>query len=349
MYCPNPTSRLEIKANGDAYCCCEGWLPKSIGNVLEQDLLQIWRGEAARQIRASIIDQSFRYCLACPYLPGPGGPVVDEIPASMPPEGRIGLLKLDYDQSCNLTCPSCRVTHSRNFVDVPLVTRIHKAVIGSGVLDHVDRLYVTGAGDPFASPLYWKFLTELPAIPRNPRLEIFLHTNGILFDAKHWEELGPRNQARVTEVGISVDAATQRTYKENRQASWNKLWDNVDFINHLQASGKKLMLGMFFTVQQNNFREIIPFTRLAFGHRTSWISITALRNWGTYTTEEYERRAVHLPHHPDHAEFKQIIESDVLTKDRRIILDRFNPAFIHQDVICNPQALLPESKLRRLP
>jgi MoaA/NifB/PqqE/SkfB family radical SAM enzyme len=345
MYCPNPFDRLEIKANGDAYCCCEGWLPKPLGNVLEQNLVEIWHDASAREIRDSILDDSFRYCVACPYRPGPGGPVVRTSPPR-PSADRIKTLKLDYDQTCNLTCPSCRVTHSRNFVDVPLVTRIHEAVTSSGVLDLVDRLYVTGAGDPFASPLYWNFLKELPELPQNPTLEIFLHTNGLLCDERHWDELG-QNQRRVTEIGISVDAATASTYKTNRQGSWNKLWDNIDFINRLQASGKKLMLGMFYTVQANNFREVIPFTRLAFGHRVSWISITALRNWGTYTEADYRGRAVHLPDHPDYAEFRRTIESEVLTRDPRIVLDNFNPRHTNQDVICNPEALLPASKLLR--
>ena len=26
MFCPLPFTRLEIKADGSVYCCCEGWL-----------------------------------------------------------------------------------------------------------------------------------------------------------------------------------------------------------------------------------------------------------------------------------------------------------------------------------
>jgi len=345
MYCPNPFDRLEIKANGNAYCCCEGWLPKPLGNVLEQDILEIWRDAPAREIRSTVLDGSFRHCVACPYLPGPGGPVVRDTPLR-PIADRIKTLKLDYDQSCNLTCPSCRITHSREFVDVPLVNRIHEAVMSSDVLNHVDRLYVTGAGDPFASPLYWNFLKTLPELPQNPSLEIFLHTNGLLCDEQHWQDLGP-NQRRVAEIGISVDAGTASTYKTNRQGSWSKLWDNVDFINRLQSGGKKLMLGMFYTVQANNFRELIPFTRLAFSHRASWISVTALRNWGTYTTEDYSSRAVHLPSHPDYSEFRRVVENEILTRDPRIVLDNFNPIHTNQEVICNPAAILPTDRLKR--
>jgi radical SAM protein with 4Fe4S-binding SPASM domain len=78
--CPNPFERFEIKVDGDVYCCCEGWLPKRLGNVFEQDLREIWLGEAARAIRESVLDDSFRFCTMCPYLPGPRGPVTTDPP-----------------------------------------------------------------------------------------------------------------------------------------------------------------------------------------------------------------------------------------------------------------------------
>jgi len=345
MFCPLPFTRMEIKADGGVYCCCEGWLPRPMGNILTSNLMEIWRGEDAGQIRQSILDGSFRYCKACPYLPNPGGPVVAET-HDVYPVGRVATLKLDYDQSCNLTCPSCRVTHSKNFVDVPRVQKIHDAVLRSGILDITDRVYVTGAGDPFASPLYWNFLENFPEVPRNEGLKIFLHTNGILCDEAHWKAMG-KTADRVNEIGISVDAATEATYKINRGASWNKLWNNIDFVNKLQADGKDLMLGMFYTVQANNFRELVPFTRMAFNHGVTWISVTALRNWGTYTPEDYQGRAVHLPHHPEHAQFREVVADARLTCDPRIVLDSFNPEFIDQDVICNADALLPAAKLKR--
>jgi hypothetical protein len=107
------------------------------------------------------------------------------------------------------------------------------------------------------------------------------------------------------------------------------------------------MMDMFYTVQDNNFREIIPLVRMAFNHGVTWISITALRNWGTYTPEEYQQRAVHLPEHPNYAEFKEVITNHTLTKNRKIILDSFNPEYIWQQHTINPGALLSSDVLRR--
>lgn len=345
MFCANPFNRLEIKADGSVYCCCEGWLPKSLGNILDGDLMAMWRGAAAKEIRETILDGSFRHCTACPYLPAGGGPVVSDIPADLSTD-IIDTLKLDYDQSCNLTCPSCRVVHSKEFVDLSTVEKIHRAMLASGVLEKTRQLYVTGSGDPFASTVFWKFLQELPSIKTRPGMSLFLHTNGLLFDELHWDRMG-RAREIVRTVGISVDAATDATYKINRGGSWNKLWDNIDFINGLQERERKISLGMFFTVQANNFRELIPFVRMCFNHKASWISVTALRNWGTYSDDDYLTRAVHLPSHPLHTEFKEIIASPVLRDDRRIVMDSFNPEFVRQQLTINARALVPANRLTR--
>ena len=174
MFCPRPFSHCEINENGNVYCCCEDWLPEPLGNVLDDDLLTIWKGPAAIKIRESIVDGSFRHCTACPFLPGPGGPLT--LGTKTYPIDRISTLKLDYDQSCNLTCPSCRLVHSSKFVNHDKILKIHEAVLESGALNRTDQLYVTGAGDPFASKMYWHFLRNLPDLSTNPNLTIFLHT-----------------------------------------------------------------------------------------------------------------------------------------------------------------------------
>ena len=255
MFCPHPFSRCEIKADGNVYCCCEGWLPRPLGNVLDNDLITIWKSPTAIEIRESIVDGSFRHCTTCPFLPGPGGPLTP-VPTKTYSTERIGTLKLDYDRSCNLTCPSCRLVHSSKFVNHDKIREIHKTMLASGALNRTDQLYITGAGDPFASELYWDFLCHLPDLSPNPNLTIFLHTNGLLFDANHWEALGPARE-RVTSIGISMDAATPDTYILNRRSSWNRLMDNLAFISSLRTGNPSLMLGLYFVVQSNKDRKSV--------------------------------------------------------------------------------------------
>ena len=310
-------------------------MPKPLGNILDTPLAEIWRGAAALEVRASILDGSFRFCTACPYLPGPGGPVVTETPSDLGDASRIKTLKMDYDQSCNLTCPSCRTAHSNQFVNLDVARKIHEAVMASDIMDRTDQLYITGSGDPFASPIFWPLLQNFPEMAIPPK--IFLHTNGQLFDAAHWD-LMSSSRHLVSDVGVSIDAATEATYVENRHAPWAKLWDNLEFINSVQAK-QPITLGLFFTVQADNFEEIIPFIRLAFNYNAAWISFTALRNWGTYTDEDYSVRAVHVLGHPLYGRFKEVMSSPQL-KDKRIIVDSFKTDHNVQAPLVQPHSLI---------
>ncbi len=54
--------------------------------------------------------------------------------------------------------------------------------------------------------------------------------------------------------------------------------------------------------QRNNYREMPQFVDLArrLGGR---VYFSQLVNWGTFSRQEFQRRAVHLPGHPEHSDF----------------------------------------------
>ena len=65
-----------------------------------------------------------------------------------------------YDGSCNLSCPSCRTKLqmcSPKSDEYKKIEKIHDIVINEIVKDAY-RLYITGTGDPFASPFFRNFL-----------------------------------------------------------------------------------------------------------------------------------------------------------------------------------------------
>ena len=323
MFCINPFKRAIITESGNVHICCTGWLPdKNIGNILRSNLMDLWKGPDAKEIRESILDQSFRYCTTCPYLPGPRAfTKLSSPPAPYWDPTRIETLELTYDQSCNLTCPSCRLTPFNLWKDkkerITKAHEIHKAFLNSGALAHIDTLYITESGDPFASEVYWPFLKNFPDMRNNNKLCLYLQTNGQLFDREHWEQMGSAKE-RVRTIGISVDAACEKTYKLNRGASWNKLWNNVSFINSIRKNPPNnipISLGMFFVMQENNFLEIPEFVKLAMHNQIAWIVFQCLRNYGTYSSEKYLHRAIHLPSHPRHEQFLNTLQDPILKNE----------------------------------
>jgi MoaA/NifB/PqqE/SkfB family radical SAM enzyme len=314
MFCKRPFEQFYVTSNGDAHLCCPEWIAMPAGNVIATHPLEIWQGKVAQNIRRSILDQSFRHCVACPFLPGPAGCVVDESVEGQPAVDRIGTLTVAYDPTCNLSCPSCRQGIRGREPRSELIQRI---LLESGIFKIVDRLCSSGSGDPIASPLYWDLLASLPPA-EYPHMQLSLQTNGVLLDERARGKFGTWWD-RVDEVLVSVDAATPETYALNRRGgNWEKLMRNLDYL--AQATGVRLQLNM--VVQANNFEEMPSFARLARSCGAHRAYFSALDNWGTYSTSDYAERAVHLPSHPQHARLLEVLRDPDLSDPARTTLAR---------------------------
>ena len=243
-------------------------------------------------------------------MPGPSGCIRE---GSLPEASldRIANLTLSHDPTCNLRCNSCRKTAKGHS---PRSAHIQNILLDSGIFDHVDRLTSSGSGDPLASSLYWELLERLPA-PRYPRLRLALQTNGLLLTPQNWMKLGEYAK-RVDEVLVSVDACGPETYLINRGGSWDLLMRNLT-----EVRAREVPLQLSMVVQANNFREMPGFVRLAnsLGARCAYFS--ALELWiDTYAPDDYQRRAVHLPGHPEHAELLNVLRDPVLQDPSRVTI-----------------------------
>lgn len=113
-----------------------------------------------------------------------------------------------------------------------------------------------------------------------------------------WQSL-PELQPLVSEIEISIDGATEQTYRRNRPGGdFSQLLRNVEFLS---TTGTKLTLSM--VVQQNNWREIPLLLELARKWQAE-LYLSQLVNWGTFRQTEFKQWAIHLPDHPEHFDFK---------------------------------------------
>jgi hypothetical protein len=171
------------------------------------------------------------------------------------------------------------------------------------VLPGAWSLYITGSGDPFGSPYFREFLQGLRRedIPRLHRLH--LHTNAQLWTPRTWERIDPAVRQVIGSTEISIDAATPETYAKNRSpGQFARLLDNLAFISELRRDGPLHFLAISMVVQENNFREMPAFVELGRSIGADKVYFSQLVNWRTFSTEEFERRAVHRPSHPAHGE-----------------------------------------------
>jgi MoaA/NifB/PqqE/SkfB family radical SAM enzyme len=319
-FCSNPFNVVVINQAYDLYMCCEAWLPKPIGNVRAGSAKDAWNSPAAREIRESILDGSFRFCTCCPFLEDKKSPVqrVDRVTdprlldimekqAVILDSGPLNL-NLAHDRSCNLKCPSCRKeavqTKASNFIEYQEKKLIQEKILYD-LKDSLRELYVSGSGDPFGSQLFHEMLMGMKQ-KDYPHLKLFLHSNGQLFNRKNWDSIRGINQA-VKMVQISIDAANAKTYQENRNSSWERLNGNLEFIAGLRQEGRLEYFAVNMVVQRNNWREMLEFIDLGRKYHADNVSFLALQNWGTYTESEYNRQAVHLESHPEHQAMAQFL------------------------------------------
>lgn len=322
-FCAKPFQYLEVSTDGQCYLCCPSWMPTSIGYLQERSIQDMWNGRVARELRESILDNSFAFCTGCPFLKTTTGSVryADELTdpeekrllaSGSTSAGPLHWLNLAYDSTCNLSCPSCRTElFVATGAEYERLERLQNNLLSQGVLAELDWLYVTGSGDPFASRLFRTLLRSM-APSDYPSLRIKLHTNGQLFTPRAWEDLGPARE-RVRMVEISIDAARPETYAINRRGGeWQTLLENLQFIALLRASNTVDYLQFSFVVQSNNWQEMPEFAELGRRFGVDVVLFTGLKNWGTYSREDYAERAVHLPEHPDHGAFKQWLQQPAL-------------------------------------
>jgi hypothetical protein len=312
-YCDKPFEHLEITPNGDCVLCCPAWLSNLIGNIYEDSVLNIWNGDKANLIRQTILDASYKYCsnTLCPALVNDSLPNIDTIPQPYFKKYPRNIV-LGIDESCNLTCPSCRSTRV-SYASGEKYER-KKAVFDKVIneffsVPHNEDITLTlnSSGDLFGSKITRDFIFNFDPTPW-PNLKLNIMTHGVLFTKKYWDRMHLW-QNRIQTFHISFDAATEETYDKIRVGGhWPTLLENCRLIYKQVDQFKKISID--FIVQDLNYKEIPAFIELVnreFPKATAMLQLVV--DWGTWNSEEFKQRAVWKEDHPDYLEYKQILET----------------------------------------
>jgi hypothetical protein len=328
LFCAKPFRWLDVSnhpTRASAYLCCPSWLPSIVGNALEQPVEDVWNGEAAREVRRSILDGSFRYCSKrCPWLKTVSGPVqrvgdvtdpelraLFERRADVVESGPFAV-NAAFDRSCNLACPSCRTRRIVESEAKGPILRLQDK-LSAEALHRASLLYVTGSGDAFGSPYFFSWLRRMRAADM-PRLKVIhLHTNGLLWTPRTWRRIQPDVARLIRSAEISIDAATAETYAQNRVGGdWDRLMRNLEFVASLRRTGPLEYLKIHMVVQDNNYREMPAFVALGKHLGVDSVYFSRLADWRTFDGAELARRAVHHPSHPHHADMRRVLLDDAL-------------------------------------
>ena len=322
-FCGNPFEEIEIRADGKVNTCCSAWMPASIGSIYQHSAAQYWNSIEAAEIRSSVLDGDFSYCsrLYCPKIVQRTLPLKSDVTVPLHRDCIDNdLIVVDHmprrvvlseDRSCNLSCPSCRTNviqlgkHATAELDQIFDTKIEPVLVDA------NQIKITGSGDPFGSRHFRHVLQRLSSGPVASR-RIQIQTNGVLMDEKAWTDL--RLEGHVSTVWVSVDAARKETYEiVRRGGSFDRLCENLHFLGKLRGEERFDLLRLDFVVQALNFREMPEFVDFARSMGADGVHFLMLRNWGTYTPEEYRRRNIGSPNHAEHDAFIAVLADQRLS------------------------------------
>jgi sulfatase maturation enzyme AslB (radical SAM superfamily) len=277
------------------------------GNLVEQSFLEIWNSDNAKHARESVTDGLFKYCRLdiCPYLQRNE---LHELTNDfcMSPTETPTEIRLSFDKTCNLTCPSCRR-------EVLVYTDKQKENMGvmyekiKPYLKYAKFINFGGLGEPFASEFYMKALKEFR--PENPDVRIIFETNGTLFNEANWEKISHLADTKL-HVKVSLDSVFEHTYNYLRRGGdFKKVKQNLSFISSLRKEGKVKEFTVVMVMQDANFREIPEFISYCVDELgVDKVSLMPVWDRGSFTEAEMFIKNVRNTAHPYHEEFLRILE-----------------------------------------
>ena len=323
--CPLPFEHFEISPSGEVLVCCGHWLPTSIGNFMKGPIDGILNSPQAQKIRKSVTDGSYKYCnhLDCGAMIQGTLPTAEELDRPAIREAvadanyrmkGIDFLTFGFDQTCNLSCPSCR-THrivEKTSASIEKARAVEEKLVD--LLPTVKVLHINPAGELFGSKPSRKLL-ELIDDERCPQLVLDIISNGTLFTEEEWNKF-PGIHRKVRSVRISIDAAHKQTFEKLRRLGRHEPFvENMRFLSRLRAAGTIPQLKFSFTYQLDNFREMPEFVEFCASMNADFAIFERLQNIA-FSAAEYKAKAVHHPAHPLHSEFLGVVGNPIFASPR---------------------------------
>lgn len=350
-YCYHPFNSVTIDTRGECFVCvCQAWLPISVGNILDfNSLTEIVQSPKAREIQSSIVDGTYKYCdqHTCHLI------ARNELETRLDHRpDTVNWIVFAIDDSCNLTCPSCRT-------EMIFVNKGEEFEHRMKISNHITKLIqehhqflrftLSGDGDPFASHVYRNILENLQ-LTKDDQVEIEIVTNGILAKS-HWDRMtGVHNH--VTRFKISFDAGSPEVYAITRRGGdWNKLIESSEYIiKWKQKNYSDMEIVANFVVQTSNYKDIHNYVNITKKLGFDEIAFQKVVDWGKWDTtgvNYFVDHAVWMDSHPNYQELVTIL-NDPLLNDRKVQLTNLTPLINTQSLSLSELVKLKDSIIAKL-
>jgi organic radical activating enzyme len=281
-HCDFPSRVLVVDRRGHCFVCsCEAWLPISVGQIQNfNELEQVWANPVARALQDDIQQKKFTHCAVdrCGIMLKDQRIVEYGDSSHLKNPNDFYYISVNIDDSCNLSCPSCRknmvmITQGKEFDQ--RLAQVNHLIELLEKFDHACHITMTGNGDPLASAIMRPLIHQYR--PRHNHT-IRLFTNGLLLKKQLADATIVNN---ITQFFISLDAGSAEVYEQvRRPGKFDMLISNLDFLRELVDQTQATVL-LKFVLQQDNYNDMENFVNLCMHYKFSGV-INRLEDWGTW-------------------------------------------------------------------
>lgn len=318
-YCITPFILVSIQELGDVYLCgCTWWMSQPVGNIYKSTLDEILSSQTAKDIRQSIIDGSYVYCneKVCGVIANNGLNTIDTLPPNVAvlvnDSSKYNLpyhIHLVLDQTCNLSCPSCRT----QVIKVPNKQKQQQKDLGRTILknlfstptDQKMIIEISGGGELFSSEMLMEMLLGVN-VKQFPNLEIHIGTNATLV-VKKWKRIQSIEKF-IKKITVSVDAGSAPVYERVRRGGkWKDLCNGMEFLkNKKQELNFELNGRLIF--QKENYQDSMNFYNLCQQWNCDLAEYSRIFNWNTWSIKEFLQQDVYHNNHPEYLQAVEIVQ-----------------------------------------
>ena len=324
IICRNPFYYCDIGIDGNVYVCCNKWCGfYSIGNILQDDLREIFYGEKIRELINQFTTQNFKYCKidmcmgAKKVDDNSFAKLFDEFSANKKRQ-----MRLNFDTSCNLRCIFCR--HDFETADAKEVEVTNKLISKiKSFLPELDanrwEISLNGVGEVFVSRPFLDLIQYISKNYKNIKFQII--TNGVLCSKEMLEKLGIID--RISGIEVSVHAAKEKTYnKLIKGGNFKKVSENLKYISNLKKQGEIDKFQMNFAINAYNYREMPAFARwgISLGASPSFLPLLILNE---NERDDFDKLNVANQNHPEYNHFIKVIKRLECLKDDILIPEHY--------------------------
>ena len=291
----------------------DGW----IGSLLDHSLSEIYHGKRAEKFRRALLNQDYSSCSVddCPLL------MTGEIAKFQKELGTLPdypeELYIAFENTCNYRCTSCTVC-GMDFGKDKKEIESHYEVIEKRIreaLPHAKIIGANGLGELFASKRTLKLLSEWNPIAPAEECQVWLETNGSLFDEEHWKEIENLGKYYLR-VAITIMSFDEATYQRLSRVKYpiERIENNLRFIKSLREKNIINHIELATVVQAENFRTLPVFAHRCieeFGADT--VRLRPYTNWGAQNEIEEFFTDIRNPKHPWYQEYREVLKHPYLS------------------------------------